>query len=695
VGARVTLREVGLSASAVLGAWTAAVSQPLLDLYGKNVTLFTAAKLDPWRIVAFSAVIALAAPLAWLAVALALRRAPRLFRGWRALSIGVGAALVALVFLNARGVRGAVLVPSAVALAILGAVLFERSRGVRSVVALMGLLAPVVLVLFLGTSSVAHFAWSASGSDVALAPGSVPHRPTIVWLVFDETNLAMLLDPSGHIDATRYPHLAALAGESTWYRNAVGVDSQTPRAVPGLLSGRDGSGTAWPTSADYPVNAFSLLAATYRIDAYEPVTDLCVSKACLANQLTGSRRLRSFLRDAAIVYGTMALPPTLAAHLPRVTDAWGGFGSESPASSATRPTMAKFRRFNRGPAQQVDVAAGFTARIVRAERPTLHFLHLLLPHRPWRLLPDGSAYDDAESESLPRYREPKDLWLAQDQAARFALQAAAMDAVLGRIVARLRAEGLWTTTFLALSADHGIVFTPGAATRFPEAPGSLDELYRVPMLVHAPGQLTGGVSDSPVSTADILPTLLGVLGAPPLAATVGIDLAGAVPAGRVRLGFSKGVGHALDSTATTVATRRATYASWFPGLGAGWEPIFGRGPYRGLLGQVVPATAGTAVGFHLRAVLPASQGGGGDGPSIGLVVARLATPGRRPVPDGAIVVASAGRIVGFLGGAAGTSRSDPTLRLEGVVDWRKATGDLAYYLARGPASAPTLERIGA
>jgi hypothetical protein len=95
-------------------------------------------------------------------------------------------------------------------------------------------------------------------------------------------------------------------------------------------------------------------------------------------------------------------------------------------------------------------------------------------------------------------------------------------------------------------------------------------------------------------------------------------------------------------------------------------------------------------------VLPASHGSGdGAGPSIGLVVARLATPGRRPVPDGAIVVASAGRIVGFLGGAGGTSRSDPTLRLEGVVDWRKATGDLAYYLARGPASAPTLERIGA
>ena len=28
-----------------------------------------------------------------------------------------------------------------------------------------------------------------------------------------------------------------------------------------------------------------------------------------------------------------------------------------------------------------------------SDRPTLHFLHLLLPHAPWRYLPSGTEYN--------------------------------------------------------------------------------------------------------------------------------------------------------------------------------------------------------------------------------------------------------------------------------------------------------------
>jgi hypothetical protein len=667
------------------------VAQPILDLYGKNATVFTAAKLGRGAIIEFALLVAFAAPLAWVVVSVTLRRAPRAFRAWTALPVGAGVAGAWLVVARQHAVTGFVSVPLAAALCAGCVVAYVRLAPLRTVAALMGLLAPVTVVLFLSTSSAARVAWGQPSSPVAIPPSRLAHRPTIVWLVFDETNLPMLLDRDGAIDAIRYPNLAGLVGSATWYRNAIGIDNLTPRAVPGMLASRDGSGTAWPTPADYPVNAFSLLADSYRIDAYEPVTDLCAAPSCLSNMDTGSRSLRSVFDDAAVVYGTMVLPGVLARRLPAITHVWGGFGSQA-GTAQSRATLAKFRRFNRGPSQQLSVADEAVSRIVRGEAPTLHFVHLLLPHRPWQLLPDETAYDDADASVQPLAGVQRDAWLAHDLAARFALQAAAADAVVGRVVARLRSEGLWDSALLVVTADHGVNFTPGTSARVARAGDELDELYRVPLLIRLPGQAAGGVSNVPASTADILPTLLSALGAPPLSQAAGVDLAGQVPASRHRTVWRAGVGRPFDAASLTVSARVRDYATWFDDARTGWDRIFARGPYRNLIGTRVPATAARAEGYRAEVVLPRSERAV-DGQSVSLVLARLATPRGRPVADGAIVVASGGVVVGFLGGAGGAS--GPGVRVEGLVDWRTAgrTAGLAFYLATGPTAAPTLQEI--
>ena len=42
--------------------------------------------------------------------------------------------------------------------------------------------------------------------------------------------------------------------------------------------------------------------------------------------------------------------------------------------------------------------ADFLEGLVPAEEPTLHFVHLILPHGPWRFFPDGTEYESPDGD---------------------------------------------------------------------------------------------------------------------------------------------------------------------------------------------------------------------------------------------------------------------------------------------------------
>jgi hypothetical protein len=674
-------RDVLAALAAVSGALTAGVGQPLLDLYGKNPTMFVAAFQPSGRVVLFALLVVLVPPGAWLAVALIARTRRELLALWRVVGLGVGYALAALVICVRLGLPDIATVAGALGAATLLTLLVTRVRAARSIATLMGFLTPLVLATFLFVSPASALVLGHDAVDVALPTAKLTSRPTIVWIVLDEANLAMLLDRSGALDASRYPNLAALAGTSTWYRNAIGMDNQTQRAVPGLLASRFGTAGTLPNAGSYPTNAFSLLDRAYRIDAFEPVTNLCVSSRCLDNPLHAPHALRSVLSDAAVAYGTLVLPEFLRSRLPPTDTAWGGFEALPENRKAVDP-FAKVRHVSwRYPDVQLEVAGTFIDRIRAHEPPTLHFLHALLPHRPWFLAPDGTRVDDPEV-GADGGRVPADPWRAQTSAAEYALQAGAADLVVGRLIARLKATGLWDSTLVVLSADHGINFSPGEMYRSPAKQTPEDELYSVPMIVHTPGQRSGAVVDAPTSTVDLLPTVFGVLGVAPLPTFEGVDLAHVPASTRVRQvdAFEKPAPYPLGIDA--VLARRRVYDAWFPSTAQGWAPIFARGRYRDLLGTRVASTA-TATDARLvsvhapspHAVTPTSWVG------IDLVV-------DHPIDDGAIVVARHGVVVGFLGGV---HTAGPGF-FEGVVDWR---GDnaLTFYLASGDPTSPTLARI--
>ena len=71
----------------------------------------------------------------------------------------------------------------------------------------------------------------------AVRAAAVSSRTPVVLIVFDEFSTVSLMDRRQRIDAVRFPNFAALAGDSTWYRNATTAYWLSEVAVPSILSG--------------------------------------------------------------------------------------------------------------------------------------------------------------------------------------------------------------------------------------------------------------------------------------------------------------------------------------------------------------------------------------------------------------------------------------------------------------------------
>ena len=125
----------------------------------------------------------------------------------------------------------------------------------------------------------------------------------VVLVVFDEFDANMLMDARQRIDGPATPTWPRWRDDSTWYRNATTVNSQTTLAVPALLSGRRPTPDMLPIPADYPNNVFTLLGRQPR-DARDRdrhgglcPTRLCGERAARA----AGERLRSLAKDLGIV----------------------------------------------------------------------------------------------------------------------------------------------------------------------------------------------------------------------------------------------------------------------------------------------------------------------------------------------------------------------------------------------------------
>lgn len=165
--------------------------------------------------------------------------------------------------------------------------------------------------------------------------------------------------------------------------------------------------------------------------------------------------------------------------------------------------------------------------------PTFVWLHYIDPHGPYEpppayealfrddelsrspaLVPRGYAVDEGSPNkvlgAVPRYQQRSD---GEQRIARYVARYDAeiryMDDAFGRVLDALREKRLLEQTAVVFSSDHGESLGEHDLY-FEHGWFAYDATLRVPLLIKQPGQRTGRRIDTPVSTLDFFPTLLGL-----------------------------------------------------------------------------------------------------------------------------------------------------------------------------------------
>lgn len=113
------------------------------------------------------------------------------------------------------------------------------------------------------------------------------------------------------------------------------------------------------------------------------------------------------------------------------------------------------------------------------------------------------------------------------------------DRAFAALRSALEAEGLWASTVVVVTADHGESFQEHG--RLTHGTHLYDELLRVPLIVAGPG-IAAGRDERPAQGIDLYPTIARVLGLPAPGDVAGHDLLGSERADGVVSETSLGVG---------------------------------------------------------------------------------------------------------------------------------------------------------
>ncbi len=376
-----------------------------------------------------------------------------------------------------------------------------------------------------------------------------PSAPPIVFVMFDELPTVSLLDAEGRVDAELYPHFAELASTSTWARGASTVATRLLESLPVPLTGRMPSPErTLAIRAEWPDNLFSWLEGEYALNVHEPQSLLGPTPLDAEAQARWLNEVRNDRYE-----------------WPDQGAAVDAFVAEIEGRDASRP------------------------------RPTLDFIHVTLPHAPWRYGASGRTYAPRKftgntgsiwvDDDVP----VDDAWRRHLAEVRFA------DALLGRILDAVRASGRFDESLIIVTAPYGAGFWPGESRRMAQRTSHPEDVLLVPLFVKRPGQTESVVSDDVVQSIDVLPTVVDVLGrAAPfeMGGCSILDAACARPEARraMRLDGTRDA-RVVDAYAADLPARRASLdrkLARFPDR-AHLERSWPAGRYAAWLGQPVDA----------------------------------------------------------------------------------------------------------
>jgi hypothetical protein len=621
------------------------VAQPLFDVAGRSPDFFLFRRAGAVDILAWVALTALGPPLALWAGEALVGVVSRRLRRVAHLAVVAGLLLLLTIELakNLTSIRGYPLLLLAIAGGVAATVVYARSAVVRLWLRYLSPAPLVFALLFVTISPVGKLVAGGDGdSGPARAVVPADARAPVVMLFFDEFPMTSLLDSKGRIDRRLYPNFAALADQSTWYRNATGIGPFTPYAVPAMLTGRYPSRTGVaPSYTEYPDNLFTWLSGSYDVRAFETVTQLCPPRICAAPAGAGGRTgWRALTRDLATVWAKIVSPRRSdedpAAQFVEATAADRG-----QAAGADKGKAGPTFRFDRLKANQPSRFAAFLDQLRPSDQPALHFLHILLPHQPWKYLPSGVQYS---YPSINFGYDRKVGWTTQASPVRLGhqrhlLQLAYTDRLVGEVIQRLKDQGLYDKALVVMTADHGISFTPGQAQRTLEDRNA-HELMWVPLFIKAPQQRSGKVDDRNWEQVDLVPTIADILEVKVPWQVDGVSGLGPERSRRVKYFFGKpGQRAEVDGPRNlALALRGVTDRVGRPEDGV--AGLFEVGPYADLVGRK-PEAVGVAGGSGLQARLYDPENLRDVSPEGGTVPALVSGALTGSAPDGPVPLAVA------------------------------------------------------
>ncbi len=486
-----------------------AIAQPLLAAFGASPGTFIFRDATPTDIILFAAFLVVLPSLCLWGMEMVAGVISTAFRDL--IHMVVVGGLVALVVLQAAkqaaDIRGVALLLIVVATGIGGIAIYVAWASARLFLRVSSI-APVLFVgIFLTSSSISPLL--SSSGQVASPSGTARHVPSVVVVVFDEWPTTSIVGADGTIDRDLYPNLAGFADTATWYRNATSVSNSTRYAVPAILTGRLQRSDLLPVASSQPRNLFSLFAPTHQVEASESVTGLCPRTTCRTQMRAGTSGLAGLVGDAGDAFRARI----------SLNDSHTDVSTEFVEATTKPVTRRSFdalasrqqvlaRAIVNRPDRFVKFLEGFKAH----EAPTLHFIHLLLPHVPLRFLPSGLQY----AAPAPEIGRQGDIWtdgtwpvaLSHQRAI---LQTMYLDRLVGQLVERLRATRLFDRSVITITADHGIAYRAGAPSRALSdvvlSPSLYPQLLWAPLIVKASNQAGARVNDTNVMSIDVLPTV--------------------------------------------------------------------------------------------------------------------------------------------------------------------------------------------
>ena len=316
-------------------------------------------------------------------------------------------------------------------------------------------------------------------------------RPNILYLMADEWRgnaMGYAGDPN-----VKTPNLDRLAKEGLNYRNAMSVCPVCTPHRAALMTGR------FPTSTGMFLN-----------DAYLPAEELCMAEilqeAGYNRGFIGKWHVDGHGRESFI-------PPERR----QGWDYWKGNEcthayNHSPYYSGNDPEK-KFWDGYDAFAQTQD-AQGYIKTQAASGKPFILLIAFGPPH-----FPHGSAPEEYKKMYPPdQLKLAANVPASQEAAVRRELQGyyahcTALDHCVGELLRTLDETGLAENTIVVFSADHGE--TMGSHGNRPaQKQVPWDEAARVPFLLRYPaaGGPKGVTVKTPLTTPDILPTLLGLAG---------------------------------------------------------------------------------------------------------------------------------------------------------------------------------------